>query len=127
MIEFAVTVWLWSQFAIAAAYLLIPYELFHWARAVDLRGVKWVVLMFVLFIAWCGAHHVYMPLLGHLDHMAMLAPRQIYTQAALDAGLAAVSVATKVILWHVRPSIILVLQIVQRDILRPDSEWNQED
>jgi hypothetical protein len=98
------TLWCLANFLTATAYFLIPYELRAWRKALPFRATSLIVMLFIAFIALCGA-----------SHFAMLFIMQTgpwWAILLVYLPMAAVSLATVAVLRVNRKLILSVLQSV---------------
>ncbi|MEJ0026196.1 MAG: hypothetical protein WDN01_09230 [Rhizomicrobium sp.] len=98
------TLWCVANFLTAIAYFAIPNELRGWRKTLPFAASSTIVLLFIGFITLCGA-----------SHFAMLFIMQTgpwWAVLLIYLPMAAVSVATVVVLRVNRRTILAVLQHV---------------
>ena len=96
--------WCLANFLTATAYFLIPNELRAWRKALPFPATSLIVMLFIAFIALCGA-----------SHFAMLFIMQTgpwWATLLIYLPMAAVSLATVAVLRVNRRLILSVLQSV---------------
>ena len=96
--------WCLANFLAAAAYFLIPNELRAWRKALPFPATSLIMMLFMAFIALCGA-----------SHFAMLFIMQTgpwWAILLIYLPMAAVSLATVAVLRVNRRLIVGVLQSV---------------
>ena len=96
--------WCLGNFLTAVAYFLIPNELRAWRKALPFPATSLIMMLFIGFIALCGA-----------SHFAMLFIMQTgpwWATLLIYLPMAAVSLATVIVLRVNRRLILSVLQSV---------------
>ena len=96
--------WCLANFLTAVAYFLIPYELRAWRKALPFPATSLIMMLFIGFIALCGA-----------SHFAMLLIMQTgpwWATLFIYLPMAAVSLATVAVLRVNRRLILSILQSV---------------
>jgi hypothetical protein len=96
--------WCLANFLTAVAYFLIPNELRAWRKALPFPATSLIVMLFIAFIALCGA-----------SHFAMLFIMQTgpwWATLLIYLPMAAVSLATVAVLRVNRRLILSILQSV---------------
>jgi PAS domain S-box-containing protein len=114
-----------SDVLIAVAYFTIPFLMFDLVRRRRERFFRKVALLFVIFIAACGATHV-------LAVWTIWVP--VYRLEGVVKGVTAVaSVATAVVLFRVRPLILrlpsiaeLELEIDRKRVAEAEARFKEE-
>jgi len=105
------TLWCVANFLTAAAYFAIPNELRGWRKALPFPASSLIVLLFIAFIALCGA-----------SHFAMLFIMQTgpwWAVLLIYLPMAVVSVATVLVLRLNRRLILTVLENVGAALKTP--------
>ena len=100
------SLWCLSNLATASAYFLIPVELRHWSRVLPFSTSWLLAALFIGFILFCG-----------VSHLAMLAIMQTapwWAVLVVYLPMAAVSVATAIVMRRERTLILGVLGGVVR-------------
>ena len=91
-------VWIWAaaNLLTGLAYVLIPYEIWHWYKETKDEALGFVALIFALFIVSCGLHHLVMPFThGHVA----------WVNLATDIPMALISVFAHLTLYRHRTQI----------------------
>jgi len=50
--------WISSNLVTAFCYYAIPWEIWQWRKALPLKSVAVIGIGFILFIVYCGTHHI---------------------------------------------------------------------
>jgi len=50
--------WITTNLITAFCYYAIPWEIYHWRKALPLKAVGIIGIGFILFILACGTHHI---------------------------------------------------------------------
>jgi hypothetical protein len=106
------SLWCLSNFATACAYFLIPVELRHWSRVLPFSTSWLLAALFIGFILFCGT--------SHLAMLAIMQTAPWWATLAVYVPMAAVSVATAIVMRRERPLILGVLDSVAK-ALKADS------
>ena len=97
MSEYFVWIWAAANIATGVAYMLIPWEIWHWYRKTRDQALGFIALLFALFIVSCGMHHLVMPFThGHV----------FWLNLTTDIPMALISVFAHLTLYRHRAQII---------------------
>lgn len=102
--------WLWclSNFAVFAAYFLIPVEICHWRKAIPFKWTSLIGLLFVVFITLCGVSHFAM--------IIIMPTGPWWAIIFVFVPLALISIATVFVMRRLRGPIVLALAAVKKVI-----------
>jgi hypothetical protein len=94
--------WITTNLVTALCYYAIPYEIYHWSRAIPLKSVWLVGVGFIGFIVACGTHHV-------VD-VVIMPTAPWWAIWSVNAPMMLFSLATWLMIRYQRVKIILALQ-----------------
>lgn len=98
--------WCLSNFITALSYFLIPVEIRQWRLVLPFNVTSLIGSLFIAFIALCG--------LSHLSMLLIMQTAPWWATLLIYAPMAAVSLATVIVIRVERKLIVTVLESVTR-------------